>query len=60
MKKKFIIVSLLLLCSFLFAENDNKSAYQKNGVRLELQEFAAPFIPNAGKVAVEVPLLSLY
>jgi hypothetical protein len=55
MRKKIIIVSLLLLCSFLFAENVT-NRISKNGVRLELQEFAAPFIPNAGKVAVEVPL----
>jgi hypothetical protein len=55
MKKLFILVSLLLLCNFLFAENDTNSI-SKEGVRLQIQEFAYPFIPDAGKFVVEVPL----
>jgi hypothetical protein len=55
MKKLFIITSLLFLCNFLFAENDTNSI-SKEGLRLQIQEFAYPFIPDAGKLTIEVPL----
>ncbi len=54
MKKTVITIFLLLFGIFLFAEKD--TSISKTAVRLQLQEFAYPLIPDAGKVSVEVPL----
>jgi len=55
MKKFLSLIFLILLCSFLFAENDANSI-SKQGVRIQIQEFAYPFVPNAGKFVTEVPI----
>lgn len=55
MKKILFLIYLLLLCSFLFAKNDTNNISQQV-IRLQFQEFAYPFIPDASKILVEVPL----